>query len=350
MLTNELDREHAAGQRDGFARLEAEGRIEHFAWAAPKILARTKGEDQTLRDVLDMIRARQPNVVIQTSPHGFPFTEDWLRAVLSMTPRPLLIAWEGDAFGRWTKPVPRETRAWWNLADMVFTTAFGKQRELIEHYGATDVRFVPYTYDHVRYAEEEANEPPIRGDYSDVAVIGNRWGNRFVSRLPGARQRIALVRGLQKDPGIPLAIYGLNWEGRGVRGPIHIDDQAAVSRQALVTVSWDHFPKYEEFYSDRLTIQLLAGRAHVTGLHPKSEWLPGPERGLFLEPSTDAVIRRVRELLARPQEEVLELGLEAHRWVRHRLSDRELARYLLSAVDPRLREDLPEDPWARLPT
>jgi hypothetical protein len=351
VLTNELDRDHAAGQRDGFARLEAEGSIAAFSWAAPKIIASEKGEADALRDVLDMIRARQPNIVIQTSPHGFPFTEDWLRAVLALTPRPLLIAWEGDAFSRWRKPVRPETRAWWRMADVVFTTAFGKQRELIEHYGAHDVRFVPYTYDHIRYAEEEANEPPIRGDYTDVAVIGNCWGNRyFFSRLPGAGQRLSLVRRLQKDKSIPLAVYGSNWTGRGVRGPIHIDDQASASRSALITVSWDHFPDYAEFYSDRLAIQLLAGRAHVTGFHPRSEWLPGPDRGLFLEPSVRAVVDRVRELLGRPREEVLELGLEAHRWVRHRLSDRELARYIVGAVDPRLLQGLPEDPWARLPT
>ena len=350
LLTNELDREHAAGQRDGFAILEAEGRIEAFAWAAPKIIARSKGDDAALRDVLEMIRAQRSNIVIQTSPHGFPYTEDWLRALANTTPRPVLMAWEGDAFSRWRKPVPRETRAWWNAADVVFTTAFGKQRKLIEHYGGHDVRFVPYTYDHIRFAAEEANEPAVRGNYTDVAVIGNCWGNRyFVSRLPGARQRLSLVRQLQKDTSIPLAIYGLNWTGRAVRGRVHIDEQARVSRDALITASWDHFPDYEEFYSDRLAIQLLAGRAHVTGLHPRSEWLPGPEKGLFLERSVRSAVERIRELLARPKEEVLELGLEAHRWARHRLSDRELARYMLGALDSRFMRDLPEDPWARLP-
>lgn len=350
LLTNELDRAHAAGQRDGFALLEAEGLVTGFWSAAPKVIARSKGEAGALREVLAMIRAQRPNVVIQTSPHGFPFTEDWLRAVAATDPRPLLLAWEGDAFSRWRKPVPRETRAWWNVADAVFTTAFGKQRELIEHYGAQDVRFVPYTYDHIRYAAEENTEPPTRGDYSEIAFIGNCWGNRyFVSRLPGARQRLSLVRSMQKDASIPLAVYGSNWTGRGVRGPIHIDDQARVSRDALITVSWDHFPDYDEFYSDRLAIQLLAGRGHVAGLHPRSEWLPGPEKGLFLEPTIRGVVGRVRALLGRPREDILDLGLEAHRWVRHRLSDRELARYMLGAVDPRLLDGLPEDPWARLP-
>lgn len=300
LLTNELDREHAAGQRDGFARLETEGSIESFSWAAPKIIARTKGEAGALRDVLGMIRARQPNVVIQSSPHGFPFTREWLQAVIEVARRPILLVWEGDAFGRWRKPVPQETRAWWSVADVVFTAAIGGQRKLIERNGTADVRFVPNTYDHVRYSLEEANEPPIRGDYAEVVVIGNRWGRRFVARLPGSRERVRLVRELQKDPAIPLAVYGANWTGRGVRGPIHNDDQAAVARRALMTANWDHFPRLATS-SDRLAIQLLAGRVHVTTRHPSSEWLPGHETGLFLEPSVDRVVLRVRELLDRPR-------------------------------------------------
>jgi hypothetical protein len=128
-----------------------------------------------------------------------------------------------------------------------------------------------------------------------------------------------------------------------------MEDQAAVARRALMTANWDHFPNLAASTSDRLPIQLLAGRAHVTTLHPSSEWLPGSESGLFLESTVNGVVRRVRELLARPRAEVLELGLEAHRWVRHRLSDRELARYMLGAVDETLLRDLPEEPWSRLP-
>jgi len=350
LLTN-AETGELTGQRDGFARLEKDGSIESFAWAAPKMIARSKGEPGALREILEIIRAKRPNVIVQLTPSGFPFTEDWFRCVAAAPSRPILLYWEGDAWSRWSKPVSPEMRLCWKAADVVFTVAAGRQRKLIESHGGRDVRFVPNTYDHIRYAEEEANEPQTRGDYSDVAVIANWWGNRyFISRLPGARQRFRLVRALQKDARIPLAVYGRNWTGRGVRGPIPFGDQAAVARSALITTSWDHFPSYAGFYSNRLGIHLLAGRAHVTTLHPGSEWLPGPEAGLFLEPTVGAAVRRVRELLDRPRDEVLELGLAAHRWVRHRLSDRELARYLLGAVDERLLRELPEDPWGRLPS
>lgn len=350
LLTNEDASGHAPGQRDGFTRLLGEESVESVHWAAPKVLADSRGVEGALREILEMIRARRTNVIVQITPQGFSFTEAWFRAVADVTPRPILLFWEGDAWHRWSKPVPRETRLWWSRADVVFTVALGEQRRLIERVGARDVRFVPSTYDHIRYREEEDAEPSTRGDYFEVAVIGNWWGNRyFPSRLPGASQRFRLIRTLQKDQSIPLAIYGRNWTGRGVRGPIGIEQQATVARQALITANWDHFPRLAASTSDRLPIQLLAGRAHVTTRHPSSEWLPGPDTGLFLEQSVECVVSRVRELLGRSQQEVLELGVAAHRWVRHRLSDREMARYMLGAVDERLLRSLPAQPWSRLP-
>ena len=222
LLTNEtsLDGEHP-GHRDGFAQLEQDGSIESFAWAAPKLLAKSKGTQGALREIIELVVTTRANVVVQISPSGIRFTEEWFRALYEAAPpRPILLCWEGDAWSRWRKPVRAETRLWWNAADVVFTVAWGEQKRFIERLGGRDVRFAPSTYDHVHYRTEEANEPLTHGDNTDVVVIGNWWGNRyFVSRLPGARQRYRLVRQLQKDPDIPLAVYGKNWEGRGVRVP-----------------------------------------------------------------------------------------------------------------------------------
>ena len=351
LLTNEETANgHQPGHREALASLLEEGRIEAFAWAAPLFIAKSKGGEGALREVLEVVRAMRPNVIIQDTPRGFPFTDEWFRALGDGNSRPILLFWEGDPWGRWSKPATPDVRLWWKNADVVFTVAIGRQRSYIERLGGQDVRFAPHTYDHIRFGAEEASEPPMNGDYTEVVVVAHWWGNRyFYSRLPGARQRYRLVRGLQKDTGIPLAIYGRNWNGRGTKGEVLDVKQAAAARNAFITANWDHFPDYPAYASNRLPIQLLAGRCHVTTLHPQMEWLPGPETGLFLEATVDAVINRVRELLARPREEVFELGLAAHRWVRHRLSDRELARFMLGAVDERLLGDLPDDPWSQLP-
>jgi len=351
LLTNEhADGDHP-GHRDAFARLLKDGSVQDVAWAAPNMIATTKGVSGALHEVLEVVRGRRSNVIVQMTTHDFPVTKDWFDAVASSTPSPpVLLAWEGDAWSRWGKPINPTTELWWRRADAVFSVAIGAQRNLIQRHGGRDVRLVVNTYDHIRHQREEATEPDTSGDYRDVVMIANWWGNRFYSRLPGARQRGQLVRRIQKDTSIPLALYGLNWTGRGVRGTIPAEEQAAVARAGLITANWDHFPRHAGFSSNRLSVQLLAGRPHVTTLHPSSDWLPGPEAGLFLEPTVEDAFLRIRELLARPKEEVLELGLSAHRWARHRISDRELALYMLGAVDERLLRRLPGDPWSRLPS
>jgi hypothetical protein len=351
LLTNEDPDGDQPGFRDAFTGLTTNRSIESCACAAPKLIAVKKGDAGAMRELLEIMRAERTNAVVQMTPQGFPYTEEWFREVKALPDAPRLLYIEQDAWGRWTKPIHPEMGLWWREADVVFTVALGKQRKLIERFGARDVRFTPNTYDQIMFAREETEEPPLTGDLTDVAVIGNWWGNRFLpSRLPGARDRYRLVRKLQQQTDISLAVYGHNWTGRGAMGHTTREQQAAVARTALITANWDHYPGYAAYASNRLATQMLAGRVHVTTQHPQSDWLPGHETGLFLEPTVDSAVRRINELLCRPREEVLALGLATHRWARHRLSDRELARYVLGAVDDRLLESLPADPWARLPS
>lgn len=349
VLTNEQEGP-LAGHQDAYSLLEASGEVESVDWISPKSIAASKGHGEALRALVEIVDVSRPDVVVALTPSGFAYPDDWFQAVRTSPSHPRLVYWEGDAWSRWSKPPTPDVRAWWRHADVVFSVALGAQRTLIERHGAHDVRFIPQTYDHIRYALQEAEEPPTSADSSDVVVIGNHWGSRYFSRLRGGRQRMRLVRTLQDDERVPLALYGQNWTGRGARGPLPFAEQAAAAREGLLTANWDYFPTHAAYTSNRLAILLIAGRAHVNTRHPAMDWLPGPEAGLFLEPTVDAVVGRVRELLARPREEVLELGLAAHRWIRHRLSDREMARYVLGAVDPRLLESLPADPWRRLPS
>ena len=75
LLTNEETGEHL-GQRDAFARLKEDGSIESFTWAAPKHIAKAKGDPGALREILEIIRTERPNVVVAQTPSGFPYTED----------------------------------------------------------------------------------------------------------------------------------------------------------------------------------------------------------------------------------------------------------------------------------
>ena len=78
--------------------------------ALPGGFAKPKGEPGALREILEIVRTNRPNVIVQTTPSGFPFTEDWFRAVVAGPSSPILLYWEGDAWSRWSKPVWRGWR------------------------------------------------------------------------------------------------------------------------------------------------------------------------------------------------------------------------------------------------
>ncbi|MGH2499990.1 MAG: hypothetical protein ACRDF0_07885 [Candidatus Limnocylindria bacterium] len=254
--------------------------------------------------------------------------------------------YEIDPWGGRAKRINRSMEAWLAAADIIFTTAREPHISLFRKKGGRDIRFIPPTYCQITFTEAERTPPQdgVALAY-DVVMVGSglaHWGR--VSQLPGAVQRATLVRRLQREPNLRVAIYGGGWSGRGAMGLLPHGEQPAAIRQGLISVNWDHYPQHESYASDRLPISMLAGRAHVTTAHPRFDWLPSEETGLFLAPTVPAVLRRIEEIMATPVEDILALGAAAHRWVKGRLSHREAARFMLAAIDTHLLDGLPE-PW-----
>ena len=127
------------------------------------MLAKSKGTTERFARFSRSSAQSAPTSSCRYRRKGFPYEADWFRAVAEMPDQPILLYWEGDAWSRFRKPVPSETRLWWKAADIVFTVAFGEQQRLIEGLGGRDVRFAPFTYDHVHYRREEANEAADAG-------------------------------------------------------------------------------------------------------------------------------------------------------------------------------------------
>jgi hypothetical protein len=336
-----------AGFAQTFSELIGSGHLAAFDRVYPRVTAATRGHDAANAELAQVGEELRPDVVLIITPGALRHDSAWVGRFLESCGNPTVLYYENDPWGGWAKRVNQTMAAWFAAADVVFTTAREPHRSLFRRHGARDVRFSPQTYCQVTLADAEATQPePGERPAYDAVMIGNRlarWGR--VSRMPGAVARARLVRGLQRRPDLRLALYGRGWKGRGVKGPIPYIRQAAAVREGLVSVNWDHFPRHESYSSDRLPISLLAGRAHVTTAHPRMDWLPGEEIGLFQEPTPSAVIGRVERLQAGDAGEVIELGLAGHRWVRDRLSHRQAALFMLGAVDRSLLATLPEHPW-----
>jgi hypothetical protein len=350
MITNEPRPGDEPGLREAYASMVAAGEIGSFRAVAPVPIAAEHGRSAALSELVEVARAEQPNVVLVLSPTRLEHDAVWVQQFLRSIRDPAVLYWEGDAWHRLAKPVNRSVRAWLAAADVVFTVARRPQDDLFRRLGARDVRFIPHTYCHVQFREGEEQDPRDEvGIVYDVVVIGSGLAHfGLVSRMPGARDRARLVRRLQRQKDLRVAVFGSGWRGRCAKGRLPYSEQVRAIRQALVSANWDYFPRYESYVSDRLATSLIAGRAHVTTGHRGLKWLPGGEAGLFLEPSVPAVIGRLRQLVGLPVEHQLELGARAHRWVKNRLSDRQAARYILGAVDGRMLEALPSEPWHRL--
>jgi hypothetical protein len=239
--------------------------------------------------------------------------------------------------------------AWLESSTIVFTVAREPHFSIFRKVGAKDIRFIPHTYCQVAFADAERTPPPRTGIDLDAVLIGSRvarWGR--VSRLPGAVQRARLGRALEKRRGLRVAIYGNGWSGPAARGVLPFGNQARAIRQGLISVNWDHFPGHESYASDRLPISMLAGRVHVTTRHPKMDWAPREDSGLFLEDTPRAVLHRVDALMAADPTELLDRGARAHEWAHGRMSHAEAARFMLGTIESRLLSRLPAQPWEPL--
>ena len=277
MITNQTSPEGHAGFRETYERMGGIGASVRFV--TPTATAFTQGHDASLAELMKAGQEDRRDVILVASPSTFSHDRGWVDRFLRCAGNPVVLYYEGDSWHRWAKPINASMGAWLTAADTVFAVAREPRTAFLRRRGAKQVRFIPDTYCHVIFANAETTDPLDNAAVCvDALVIGGgraRWGH--VSRVPGAVQRARLVRRLQRQRDVSLALYGAGWSGRGARGILPYRDQATAIRHGLVAVNWDHFPNHESYASDRLPISLLAGRAHLTAAHPKCDWLPAEQ-------------------------------------------------------------------------
>ncbi|MFE9643713.1 hypothetical protein ACFYO0_06115 [Streptomyces sp. NPDC006365] len=325
-----------------FAALAADGRLIHVPLVPAALL--DAGREAALREVRRAAQEARPDLLFVQSPGNFPWTEDDVAGLLRALGSPVVVLWEGDAWGG-RKPVPSSMIYWLRHADTVFTSGLGVQAELLGRYTARAVQYVAQTVPQRLW--DTGPVPPPDDALYDVMHIGNCFVRfRVLERLDGARERRRFVRSLQRLPNCRFAVHGHGWTGHGVLGPIPFDRQVEALRTARLSVSWEHCPGRDGYFSNRLPISLYAGRPHVTTRPLNTPWLPGPEQGLYLADTPDEAVGLVRELLRDDPATLHRAGIAGHNWVRTRLTNLNALRHMLSwhlDVPPP-----PADPWAAI--
>ncbi|MFD7443122.1 hypothetical protein [Streptomyces sp. NPDC059909] len=303
------------------------------------------GREAALATLERTVVESRPDVVFVQSPHGFPFSYEDVVRVLRTAGSPVVVYQEGDAWGG-NKRLPPSSHSWLRAADVVFSVAGGAQLIMLQAIARVPVRYVPHTLPLDCFPEQDRPAPP--GDHAafDVVTIGNSVTRaRVVPRLPGAWERVRVVRGLRRL-GCRFGVFGAGWHGPHALGPIPFEQQIAVLHTARISVGWDHYGHYPGYFSDRLPICGAAGRVHVGQARPGMGWLPGPRDGLHLVRTPREVKVRVRELLAQEQRELDLSGERLRRWVGARLTDLQSLQFMLGDFLP--LPPPPSDPWQRI--
>lgn len=344
LITNEARPGDSAGQVDGYRllhRLGELGQVDVVSWREG---FGDQPEGAAVR-VASAIRLSKPDIAVVWSPKSFPASRSQFEMIRAALGRATILHWEGDAWHR-GKPIP-EPMTWWLSESHVLYSVGGPPQvtDLMAH-GAREVRQMLHTYCHLQFRRAEETEPEPVWSKRVIMIGNNLMTIPGATGLPGSFKRWELGRRLSRFDGFQLR--GSGWGRVGLRATqLPYRDQAKAIRASALSVNWDHFAYIADYASDRLPIGMIAGRAHVTVRHPGMLWAPTEDQGLFQKASPKEIVSVVEELM-KDHDRLSDLGLQAHRWAKCRVSHREAARYIMASVVDSVAPP-PADPWGSLP-
>lgn len=328
-LPNEGARGDQVGPRLAFEDMAEEGLLAEYLAFSYLVEAQEKGVPQALAELEALVAGMQPDLLIWQHVGAFPITRHQLASLRRAAPRMHLLCHEGDVYGRWAKRLPKPTRELMAAADTVALVGRGSYADLARSVGAKRVIYSPHSVDTKRFG---LSWKATQEREFDVLMIGNRIASRLPwGRMPGAAERVAMVRALGSRFGRRFAVFGRGWEDyAGNQGSIDFALQEATQRRAWVTVSWDHFDQVEAYFSDRVPISLMSGVPHVTNYQPGYEDVFGLNSPLRWAKTVGEVVTQVEAILAMGATGINELGRRAQDYCRSRFTARTVYQSLIT--------------------
>ncbi len=321
-LPNEDTEGDQVGPRRAFERFHAEGSLSAYRAYSYLVRAKALGTQRVAREeLLNTAREFAPDVIfVQHMTDTYPVDRSYLQQLKTLPSRPRLVLWEGDAYGRFFKPLDGTLKAVIAESDITFLVGLGYLADAAKAAGAPKVRLAPHSYDSVRF--DQPWEPP-RQRPLDAVMIANLHSIKRIPGLylPGGRQRKQVANAFHKSLGERFAVYGggTGWKRENyVRGPISFHQQSDMIRSAWMSVAWDHFDELPMYTSDRLPISLACGVPHVTNHQPGYELVFGGIPGLYWFHTPKEAVDIALYLLSMPVDRRIELGMAAAEQMRQR--------------------------------
>lgn len=303
------------GGRTAFAEMAADGSIGElkvYSFLGEYYAGGRKAE-QSRSQLLEQVRAFQPDILYWAHPQDYPITDELLNAIRSCGSDPLLVYHEADPYDRYYKTLRDPQRRLYRASDVFFTVGLGEGRRLFEDLGPHR-----HIYHSPTYTEKERFAQPPAGQIGsrhDAVMIGNIAKRLRVFKHPGSAERVQLAKGLTRLFGDRFASFGKGWPaGTNNCGPLRHVQQRELLQSSRMSLIWEHFPNYTFYYSDRLPIALSAGVPFITSTRPGYDTLFPNVPGFFHVATVEDALDVACYLRGLPIEAIEEMGAGARMW------------------------------------
>jgi len=321
-LINEPFEGYQTGYRSALNKLVHDGvlsSVDYFSFI-PK--AKEFGSwEKTLEILKNQIIDFSPNIILVAHISQYYFIPKKFIEELNsrLLIKPIWVYDERDVFGYFSKPLSRNVLKFASFCDLVAVCTYGKMKQRFENYGAKKVVYLPNAYDY----NFGTSWSPTQDRKFDIIMIANRLRSKIPFKsMPGVKEREEIVKKFSKKFGNKFAVFGNGWSGYpNSMGPINFFDQEKFLRNSWLSIGFDHFYKYEGYYSDRLPIAIVSGVPHLTYRTKGVDKLFKDKEHVFYYESIEEAIELARFLLNKDKNELNAFGENASKYVKANFSE-----------------------------
>jgi hypothetical protein len=335
-LPNEGDFRVEQGQvggRAAFTELAQNGFIQElkiYSFLA-EFRASQNNVESSHRQLLDIVRAFQPDILFWQHPIGYPITDELMQAIRTAANSPLIVYQEGDPFDGFYKLMPSEVETLYRHSGVFFTIGLGAARRIFQRIRVhPHFYYSPHCFDRERIGPDVPLASCLGSKYDAIMIgtIGSRIRGLF--KQPHSGQRVLLARKLASLFGDRFAVFGNGWpSGTNSQGPIPFGSQAATLQTSRMSLMWDLYPEYTFYFSDRLPIAIASGVPFITNDRPGLNVVLANAPGVYLVKSIEEALDTALYLRGLDIEKLASIGAAARAWAFRNLEARVVFRKAL---------------------
>jgi hypothetical protein len=244
--------------------------------------------------------------------------------------RPVLGYWEGDMYQWPYKTFQDASRRIACASDVVFVPGYSSFTKGLRRIGCRDVRYVPLTTSEARFGDAIG----LRKDTTefDVVMVGGCHMSRApLKSMPGARQRVRLVRLFEKKLGRRFAVFGRGWKGKCAQGPIRYREQGQAYAMGRISLGNNNLHA-AYYFSDRLPIAMTCGSLQVHNWEHGFDSVLGESPPLRFFRDTEDAWLAARRLLETSDADIQQEGSYAREIALGRFTLTHVQRYMIDVL------------------